>query len=313
VHRVVFVYGDDEIAVSLRPTPGVPALYAPRRTVLDAVLADAAVAAGADVRHGVRVTGLLRGADGRVTGVVTTDAGGRIREERAPLVIGADGRNSKVADAVDAAVGFTGGYATEIVYGYWADLPRDGYGWLYRPGVSAGAIPTNGGVTCVFAGGPPQRVRGLLAERGPEVALRALAGPGPLGPALRTARLVGRVRLVRGVPSFLRAASGPGWALVGDAGCWKDPLSTHGMTAALRDAELVSRAVVAAPRPGAAQDDALAEYGRLRDRLSLPMLDVVDRVAAHDWDLAAIRVLLQELASAMTSELDVLHALPAVA
>ena len=310
VCRVAFFYGDDEVAVSVRPSPGVPALYAPRRTLLDAILTDAAADAGAEVRHGVRVTGLLRGAGDRVTGVVTTGRDGREQEEPAALVIGADGRDSLIAAATGAAVRFAGRSATEILYGYWAGLPQDGYRWLYRPGVSAGAIPTNEGMTCVFAGGRPEAVAPLLRERGPEGALRALVDPGPLGPALRAAQRVGTVRHVRGVPGHLRAAAGPGWALVGDAGCWKDPLSTHGMTAALRDAELLSRAVVDAPRRGPAQTAALAAYGRLRDELSLPMLDVVERVAAHDWDLPGIRGLLRELASTMTDEIDLLESLP---
>jgi 2-polyprenyl-6-methoxyphenol hydroxylase-like FAD-dependent oxidoreductase len=313
VRRVVFHYGDEAFPVSLRPTPGVPALYAPRRTLLDAVLADAAADAGAEVRHGVRVTRLLSGPGGRVTGVVTADRDGRERAASAALVIGADGRNSMVAAATGAPAQYTGRSATEVLYGYWAGLPQDGYGWLYRPGVSAGAIPTNDGLTCVFVGSRPDVVTPLLRAKGPERAMRALVDPGPLGPGLRTARLMGTVRYVRGAPGHLRAASGPGWALVGDAGYWKDPLSTHGMTAALRDAELLARAVVEAPGPGPAQAAALAEYGRLRDHLSLPLLGVVERVAAHDWDLPGIRGLLREMASAMTDEMDLLETLPTAA
>jgi 2-polyprenyl-6-methoxyphenol hydroxylase-like FAD-dependent oxidoreductase len=85
------------------------------------------------------------------------------------------------------------------------------------------------------------------------------------------------------------------------------------MTAALRDAEFLARAVLAAPRPGRAQVAALGRYGALRDELSLPMLDVVERVAAHDWDLPTIRRLLREMAGAMTDEIDLLESLPAAA
>ena len=49
---------------------------------------------------------------------------------------------------------------------------------------------------------------------------------------------VGSVRFFRGMPAQLRRPYGVGWALVGDAGWWKDPLSTHGITDAFRDAEL---------------------------------------------------------------------------
>jgi flavin-dependent dehydrogenase len=313
IRRVVFTYGDEQIPVAVRPSPGVPALYAPRRTLLDAVLVDAAAAAGADVRHGVRVTGLLRRDDGRVTGVVATERDGRVHEEHAALVIGADGRSSLVAAGTGAALRYAGREASEVVYGYWRGLPHDGYDWLYRPGTSAGAIPTNDGLTCVFAAGRPEVVTPLVREHGPAGALRALVDPGPLGPPLREAQLVGTVRHVRGTPGFLRSESGPGWALVGDAGYWKDPLSTHGMTAALRDAELLARGVLEAPSPGPRQVAALAEYGRVRDELSLPMLAVVERIAAHDWDLPTIRGLLRELAGTMSDEIDLLTALPVAA
>jgi 2-polyprenyl-6-methoxyphenol hydroxylase-like FAD-dependent oxidoreductase len=313
VRRVFFHYGDEEVAVSLRPGAGVDALYAPRRTLLDPLLAAAAREAGAVVRHGSTVTGLLRGPDGRVTGVVVRDRDGSERPEPAPLVIGADGRSSLVAGAVAAPLRYAGREASEVLYAYWADLPVDGYTWCYAPGVSSGAIPTNDGLTCVFVGGRPEIVRSVVTAEGPATAMRLLADRGPLGASMARARRVGNVRHVRGAPAHLRVPHGPGWALVGDAGYWKDPLSTHGMTAALRDAELLARALLDAPRPGPAQDAALRGFGRLRDELSLPMLDVVERVAAHDWDLPTIRGLLRELGAAMTDEVDLLQGLPVAA
>jgi flavin-dependent dehydrogenase len=313
IRRMSFFYGDEEVPVALRPSPGVDALYAPRRTVLDPVLADAAAAAGATVRYGVTVTGLLRGADGQVTGVSTRDRDGRSAVERAGLVVGADGRSSLVATAVGAPFRFTGRSASTFVYGYWADLPAEGYRWCYRPGAGEGAIPTNGGLTCVFAGGRPERAVPVVRELGPEGALRALTAAGPLAGGLARARPVGGVRFVRGTPAHLRAAHGPGWALVGDAGYWKDPISAHGITAALRDAELLSRAVIEAPRPGPAQRAALADFEAARDALSLPMLHIVERIAAFDWTLPEVRDLLMALSASQVDEVDLLQALPRAA
>ena len=48
-----------------------------------------------------------------------------------------------------------------------------------------------------------------------------------------------------GHPGFLKRSTGDGWALVGDAGYFKDPLTAHGITDALRDAELLARAIAA--------------------------------------------------------------------
>jgi 2-polyprenyl-6-methoxyphenol hydroxylase-like FAD-dependent oxidoreductase len=89
------------------------------------------------------------------------------------------------------------------------------------------------------------------------------------------------MRYMRGLPTHLRRSAGPGWALVGDAGYWKDPLSTHGMTDAFRDAELLTRAVLAAPEPGRARREALAEYESLRDALAFPLLEVTERLASY--------------------------------
>jgi flavin-dependent dehydrogenase len=138
-----------------------------------------------------------------------------------------------------------------------------------------------------------------------------------LAARLDAAAPVERLRHDHGRPGHLRTASGPGWALVGDAGYWKDPLSTHGITDALRDAELLARAVVSAREVGglhsAAGGVAMVTYQATRDRLSLQMVDVVDRVATFAWDLTAIRGLLRELASAMSDEVEALSELPSAA
>jgi 2-polyprenyl-6-methoxyphenol hydroxylase-like FAD-dependent oxidoreductase len=174
--------------------------------------------------------------------------------------------------------------------------------------MSAGAIPTNDGLTCAFVGAPPRRLARLVHAGGSEHTVDALAGN--LGPRLATAQRVGGLRYVRALRAHLRRSWGPGWALVGDAGYWKDPLSTHGMTDALRDAELLARAVTAAPEPGNDQLDALAGYQAVRDGLARPLLDVTERIAGYRWDLAEVRRLLMTLASTMTDELELLAELP---
>jgi 2-polyprenyl-6-methoxyphenol hydroxylase-like FAD-dependent oxidoreductase len=296
VRRTVFHYGEETVPVTIRPMFGVDALRAPRRTVLDSLLGEAATRAGATLRYGTAVTGLHRDARGRVTGVVTLDRRGTVRTERAGLVVGADGRDSLVAAEVGAEALLTGRSSSAFVYGYWTGLPTDGYEWFYRPGASAGAIPTNDGLTCLFVG-----------------ARRSLAGGSSLQDRLAGAARVGSLRHVRGRPTLLRRGWGPGWALVGDAGSWKDPLSTHGMTDALRDAELLARAVVAAPVPGRAQAEALAGYQAERDRLTTPMLAVVERLASYDWDLTGVPAVLRTLAGTMTEEVELLAGLPPAA
>ncbi|MCK6210718.1 FAD-dependent monooxygenase [Georgenia sp. EYE_87] len=332
VHRVVFHYGGDATTVTLRPGAGVEALYAPRRTFLDALLSRTAVAAGARVEHGATVTSLLRGADGAVTGVRVRRRDG-VRDEHAPLVVGADGLRSLVAAEVGAAVRWQGRAVARCTYGYVA-VPAAGYEWYYDEGCGGGLIPTNDGLTCVFAASADAAAAAdasadtdASADAGAATARRgARAGtpPGadpwagtPLPPALadRVAGLpvVGRLRVTRGVPGFLRSAAGPGWALVGDAGAWKDPISTHGMTDALRDAELLARAVLAAPGPGAEQRESLAAYEMARDRLTLPILEATEPLAGFRWDLQEVQGLLRGLAAAMADEIDALLALDGAA
>ena len=114
----------------------------------------------------------------------------------------------------------------------------------------------------------------------------------------------GRVRVFPGLPARLRRPYGPGWALVGDSGWWKDPLSTHGITAALHDAELLAAAVLAGAASDAATERALAGYQERRDQHALPMHPVVDRLASHEWDQVEVRRLLRGLSTLMTVEVD---------
>jgi 2-polyprenyl-6-methoxyphenol hydroxylase-like FAD-dependent oxidoreductase len=310
VRRVTFHYGAEPMPVSLKPYAGVDALYAPRRTVLDALLVDAAEDAGARLRFGLAVTDLARDGAGRVIGVVLRDRCGATWTEHAPLVIGADGRDSLVAASVAAPIIVAGAHAAAYVYGYWPAADLDGYHWYYGDGLSAGAIPTNDGLACVFAGGPPAVLAAALRHRRPAEAQRALLARLDRGLAdLVAAAPVGPVRVFRGMPARLRRPYGPGWALVGDAGWWKDPLSTHGITDALRDAELLTAAVVGGAATHRAAEAAFAGYEARRDHVALPMHPIVDRLASHEWDPTEARRLLRGLSSVMTDEVEAIRGL----
>ena len=302
-----FAYGDEIDTVHISPFEGVSALYAPRRTVLDALLLEAARAAGAEIRTPARVTSVL--SDGnRVRGVEAIERGrGTAFRATAPLIVGADGRNSLIAKAVDAALRRRGTAAGAIVYGYFPGLPRDRYHWAYRPGATAGVVPTSDGLACVWAGTSSARFAALRSA-GVDGAYRALlaeAAP-ELARSIGAARPVGSLRAFPGQPGWIRASAGPGWALVGDAGYFKDPITAHGITDALRDAELLARAVLDTPCDGMARLNALHEYERTRDSLSEPLFDVTERIASYDWDLAALRGHLRELSGAMRPEVDAL-------
>jgi flavin-dependent dehydrogenase len=308
IRSTEFAYGDDEVeTVDIRPSNGLSALRAPRRTVLDPLLLEAARAAGAEVRVPARVTRLLIDG-GTVHGVEGIERGtGTPFRATAPLTIGADGRNSTVAQAVDAPFRRRGTASGAIIYGYFPGLPSDRYRWSYRPGVTAGVVPTGDGLACVWAGTASARFaqqrsagldatyRSLLAEAAPELA-RSIGAAPPIG----------TLRAFPGQPGWIRASAGPGWALIGDAAYFKDPITAHGITDALRDAELLARAVLEAPRSRHSQLDALHDYERTRDRLSEPLFDITEGIASYSWDLEELRGLLRELSQAMRPEVDAL-------
>ncbi|WP_433361083.1 NAD(P)/FAD-dependent oxidoreductase [Actinoplanes sp. CA-142083] len=290
IRETHFDFGADAVTVGIKPAHGVDALYAPRRTVLDRALADAAMAAGAEIRYGVRVTGLLRDESGRVAGVHGRDRAGAAFTARARLTVGADGTKSIVAREAGAGTLRTGAGCGAVVYGYWSELGADRYEWFYRPGHSAGFIPTNAGEACVFAGVPASHLpRGDL--RATYDRLLAVTTDGA-GGRLARARPPGRLHTWIGRPGYVRQAHGPGWVLVGDAGSFLDPLSTHGITDALRDAETLARSA------------SLDEFATTRNRVIGTTFDVVDRVAAYGWDLPRLRTDLLELSRAMSAELD---------
>ena len=98
IERTTFHYADgDSVEVRIRPTPGVPALYGPRRYLLDRILVDAAAAAGVHVRHEATVIALLRDETARVTGVRVAGRDGTTADLRAAITVGADGVRSGVA------------------------------------------------------------------------------------------------------------------------------------------------------------------------------------------------------------------------
>ena len=304
VRSTVYDYGGSRRVIAIKPAHGVDALYAPRRTVLDPVLADAAREAGAEVRYGARVTGLLR-ERGRVVGVRTTGADGP-HDLRARLVVGADGIRSLVARETGALVTHQARSFTAATYGYWSGLPTEGYEWVFRRGGSTGAIPTGDGLVCVFASIPPSGagrggidvLRSVVAEAAPDLFER-----------LDAAELRGPTRTWAGTPGYLRKAHGPGWALVGDAGYFKDPAVAHGLTDALRDAELLARAVIAGIGDETDLVESLADYERTRDRLSLPLLETADRVASLDWDDAELDDLMRRISSVTAAEVELLAGL----
>jgi 2-polyprenyl-6-methoxyphenol hydroxylase-like FAD-dependent oxidoreductase len=206
-----------------------------------------------------------------------------------------------VARKVDAATYHQGGHAAGVVYAFWRGLENQGNRWHYRPGVSVGAIPTHDGDTCVFAAMPCQRFRDEIHADLEAGYRRVLSECSPaLVRELSAAQLSERFRGFPGQPGLIRQSHGPGWALVGDAGYFKDPITAHGISDALRDAEFLARAVERG------SDEALAQYQSNRDQLSRELFEISDAIASFDWDLDTLRPLHKNLSRVMNDEVEAL-------
>jgi 2-polyprenyl-6-methoxyphenol hydroxylase-like FAD-dependent oxidoreductase len=276
LHTYTFDFGPFTIAGA----PGTaehPVAYCPRRTILDKLLVDAADASGAEVREGFTVEELVID-EGRVCGVRGHAKGGASVTERAEVVVGADGRYSAVAQAVDPEQYKQKPPILCGYYSYWSNLPVEGgFDVFVRDGRGWGVAPTHDDLTLLVGGWPfaeyetnKHDVEGTylaMFEQAPEFADRVHA-------ATRESRFAGTA-----VENYFRKPFGPGWALVGDAGYNKDFITAQGITDAFRDAELCADALTETLSGARAFDDAMGNYQTTRDEHVFPMFEFTCQLA----------------------------------
>jgi 2-polyprenyl-6-methoxyphenol hydroxylase-like FAD-dependent oxidoreductase len=278
------------------PVDGVADAYAPRRVVLDQILVDAAVAAGAELREGCTVEELTFD-EGRATGVVgRARSGGRFAES-ARVVIGADGMNSRVARLVQAPERNHKPLLMGTWFSYWRDVPVDGIVFYLRDYRLVYTWPTNDGLTLVgvdwaardFPTGQPTAEAEFFSE------LTTIA------PALAEQVKGGRreERWIGGppIPGIVRRPYGPGWALVGDAGYLRDFGTAQGISDAFRDAELLATALHDTWTSAADAAVAMAAYETRRDQAAMPMYEFTEQFAALQPPPPEMRSLFAALAN----------------
>ncbi len=303
IHSTTFSYRDQDITVPIEPKYGVSALFAPRRALLDRVLVDAAIQSGAEVSHRVRVDDVVLDAEGRVRGVTAVSGSSRWHIE-ADVVIGADGLHSTIAQRVGAPYIIQGRHSTGVLYSYWEDLPGREFYWRFRTDASIGLIPTNDGAACVFVSVPADRFRSEVPGNAAAAYRRLIHDSSSVfGARLEAARRVEPVRGFGGQVGFIRRGYGPGWALVGDAAYFKDPLTAHGITDALRDAELLARAIAQGT------SGALADYDTTRHDLSRQLFEITDAIASFAWSNDEVQSLHRAFSGEMSREVRALAAL----
>ena len=256
--RAVYQVADVRLVGCSMPVDGQRAAYAPRRDVLDPILANAAAASGADFRDGCAVNDLLREED-RVVGVRYTDRSGRSHEERAALVVGADGMRSTVARLAEAPMILEDPLLTCVYYSYFTDVPAD-FELYEAPHRWIGCAPTNDGQTLIAAYFPQSEFDKVRAEALPHyLANIEKTAPG-LYERVQNGQRIGRLFGTGDQRNFFRQATGPGWALIGDAGHHKDSISGRGITDAFLQARLLVDHIDDLSAFGAARDDLLMEH-----------------------------------------------------
>jgi len=242
---------------------GVPVGVAPRRAALDQVLIDAAVEAGAEFRDAFSVHDLTFDHN-RVTGI----RGPGEMTERARVVIGADGRNSRVAKRVDAPAYEEHPTLACWYFAYWSGVAWEGLEMYRRGHRMIFGHPTNDDLFAVFIGWPIAELAAVRSDI--EAQMMAVIDRVPdLSQRVRSGRREERIYGAAQLPNFLRKPYGPGWALVGDAGCHKDPARALGICDALRDAELLADSLTASLSGGTPEAEALSEYERRRNQATM--------------------------------------------
>lgn len=280
IGKVSFDVGPFALSGSPPPFDGVSACYAPRRAVLDKILVDAAVEAGAEVRENCPVEEIVMEGE-RVTGIRCRTNGGSAVAESARMVIGADGKHSIVARAVKPEEYNVKPKLSCSYYTYWSGVPTEGIEFYMRPERAIGCIPTNDGLICMPVVAPQKEFERFRSDiegnymrsldLAPDLAERVNRGT-------REERFIGTGDLT----NFFRKPFGPGWALVGDAGYDKDPIGAQGISNAFRDAGRLAEALDQGFSEKVPLDEGLAEYERNRNEEVMPMYEFNSEMAAVD-------------------------------
>ena len=258
----------------LAGTPGTadePIAYCPRRIILDKLLLDAAAAAGAEIREDFLVEEIVA-EDGRVVGIRGRSNQGTRVTERAAVVVGADGRNSIVADAVAPLKYHERPALLAPYYMYYSGLPMAGrYETYMLRNRGLAVAPTHDGLTIVIVAWPYSEFAAnkhdlessvlQVMELAPEFAERVRA-------AKRETRVFGIP-----TPNYFRKPYGPGWALVGDAGYIRDPITAQGIRDAFRDAEVCALALDQSFSGASSYEDAMGNYQQSRDANVMSMYE----------------------------------------
>jgi 2-polyprenyl-6-methoxyphenol hydroxylase-like FAD-dependent oxidoreductase len=284
IHQVTFSARDESVTRTVKDRAGVNFLIAPRRYVLDTLVAEAAAHAGACVRFGVAVTGVRFDGARRCVGITGTDPSGEPAQIDARFVVGADGLGSVVARSVGSGVVERRPVTAGVQYAYYGGVAWRGIEMFITDRSLVGVFPTHDEQACVWIGRPTADAR--LARQLAGNSAEAFTGHLDLAAAelaarLRTGERRSPISGMLRMPNQRRRAYGPGWALVGDAAYHRDAVTGFGISDAYRDAEFLAVALDDVLRGAADEPTALAGYQRRSETAARDVFEVTCALAAY--------------------------------
>jgi flavin-dependent dehydrogenase len=284
INKVSSNFGDFTLTGHTPPELGdLPFAIGPRRTVLDTLLAEAAVEAGAELRQGFTVTDVSCD-NGQVVGIQGHGQDGASVTERARIVIGADGKHSKIAQLVEAPRYKEVPSLTCWYMSYWSGYPSEGLEVNWRHHRIIFSFPTNDGLVLHAVAWPHAEFHDFRSNIEQNYVDTLMMMP-DIAERLPDARRESQFYAMADLPGFFCKPYGPGWALVGDAGHHKDPTPAYGISDAFLDAELLADAIHNGFSGEQSLENALADYEQRRNARAIP-----DHEATHEqarlemWD-----------------------------
>jgi 2-polyprenyl-6-methoxyphenol hydroxylase-like FAD-dependent oxidoreductase len=280
IRTYTFDFGPVTISGSPRADEDIDEGYCPRRPVLDTMLVHAAAEAGAEVREGFAVEEIVV-EDGTVVGIRGKDADGTTVTERARVVVGADGRNSSVAKAVQPEQYGEKPAVGPAFYSYWSGVGSSGFEVAIRDRCGMAAFPTHDDLTLVIVGLPEDDFNAARSDV-EGTFLRTLDSAPALSERVRGGKREERFHAASDLAGYFRKPYGSGWALVGDAAYHLHPITAQGITDAFLDAERLTDALDAAFTERDTYDRAMGGYQAARDQHVMPMYEMTFEFAQVD-------------------------------
>jgi 2-polyprenyl-6-methoxyphenol hydroxylase-like FAD-dependent oxidoreductase len=266
--------------------------FCPRRTVLDSLLVNAAAEAGAEVREGFTVDGVLVDGD-TVVGIRGHSKAAQPVEERARIVVGADGVHSFIARRVQAPEYDLRPVAACAFYSYFSGVQQDDIELYVREHCAFGGAPTNDGLHLVMVNWPTREFASVRTDVEAHV-WRALEKAPDFLARVRSGRREEKWYGTAGVPGYFRKPYGKGWALVGDASYNKDPITAQGISDAFVDAAMLAAALDAGTSNGRLAP-LLAVHEAARNARVRPMYEFTSHLATLEPPPSEMQMLFHAL------------------